>query len=519
MRLSSTLTLIFLGLLTTLSAHSSWELRTDFRAAVSTDTLDRTVQENYKAISGQEVFQVPDFQIQSNGIPVAVSGIFGRVQYTVNTPVRSGSSLVWDTTSENVKVELAIQRISAFTIIRREFNGGVIDIRVEGSCDNVRLSIPAQAGARIFARVKAMLNEGNLRLATESTNVQWPENAWQVDRLECTGIEGFGATVRAEALKNLAKPQKDVQAGLYTAIQKRLDGWAANAMNIAVAPRLIFENRSDVVMQTHPEKIVEQTGGNVLMNGLFRVIMPNIGGDTNEVVKHGFAQGPSGAFQGSETQVPAASVKSFLMAAFFAKVMKAQFSSFDFKPFYAMMQDRTAQAYAFPDLQRFSKEAHFIFQTAVHTAPIMKNLRASGEPGVLTAEVTIPATIQMLAPRVELQKHVPYVQFEGNIRGTALFKVVDGKLAIRVQGAKVTMAAAWNKSYVEKYKPKTTIKSDLIASKLAESLNKETFSVNLPYWQWQNNQRLVPVLLGLEGEQVKVFWETAGGVPGGVAAR
>ena len=220
----------------------------------------------------------------------------------------------------------------------------------------------------------------------------------------------------------------------------------------------------------------------------------------------------------SETQVPVSSLNSFIMATLFSKAYKSSWAAKDFKPFHDFMQDRRAQGYAFPDLQKYAKDANFIFQSAAFSAPVLKNLRASQEPGVLAGEFSMPATIQMLAPRAELQKHVPYVQFEGMVKGTMLFKVVDGKLAVQLKNAIVQMKSAWNKTYVATYKPNTTIKDGLIADQLAKSLANGTYTAALPYWQWQNNQRLIPVNLGIEGEQVKVYWDVTS-APSGVAAR
>ena len=518
MRYRVVILLLLLLLLPGNGARAAWELRTDFRAAVDASVLDRSVAEAYRPMVGEEVFQVPDFQVQSGGIPVTVSGIFGRIQYSIQSPMRTGSSLAWDANSDQVRVELAVQRVNAVTFIRKEFNGGTINIRVEGNCDGVRLSIPAQAGAKIFARVRAMVNEGNLRLATETATMDWPENAWQVDRLECSGVEGFGTAVRAEALKVLSRPQKEMQAGLYTAIQKRLDSWAASALNVAIAPRLIFDERPDILMQSTPTTVAEQPGGSLLMDGVFRVLMPTIGGDANEVVVHKFKAASAAGARTSETLIPLSSIKSLAMATLFGKAYGAKWSSFDFKPFRELMQDRRAQAYAFPDLQNFSKEAHFILQSAAFSAPVIKNVRVTSEPGVLTADISMPATVQLLAPRVELKKHVPYVQFQGNVRGTVFFRVMDGKLAIQVKNASVVMKSAWNRAYVQAYKPNQKIADDLISQKLAEGLMGEAQYLKLPYWQWQHNQRLVPVALGLENEQVKLFWEITAN-PAGLAAR
>jgi hypothetical protein len=309
-----------------------------------------------------------------------------------------------------------------------------------------------------------------------------------------------------------------MQAGLYTAIQKRLDSWASSALNIAIAPRLIFDDRPDILMQSSPLAIAEQPDGNILMNGIFRVLMPTIGGDTTEVVVHKFTGPAAGGPRGSETLIPLSSIKSLAMASLFGKAYGAKFSGFDFKPFQDLMQDRRAQAYAFPDLQKFSKEAHFIIQSAAFSAPIIKNVRVTSEAGVLAAEVSMPATIQLLAPRVELKKHVPYVQFQGNVRGTLFMKIIDGKLAIQIKSANLAMKSAWNKTYVQTYKPNQKILDDLISQSIAKGLTTETHYLRLPYWQWKNNQRLVPVALGLEGEQVKLFWDIATTMPNGLAA-
>lgn len=487
------------------SANGAWELQTDFRSAMGGAILDRSVQENYQSLSGTEQFRLADQNITSNGIPVAIQGIVGTVNFVLGTPERSSDALVWGANSTSMRASLNIARIYAATTIRREFNGGVITIRVEGFCDDVRLSIAPEAGARIITQVRAQLNEGSLALRAERAEVAWPENAWKVDRLECQGIEGFGNVVRAEALRVLAQPQREVQTGLHAAIQQRLNAWSTSATQVALAPRLVFSDRTDVLSQSVPAQLV-QNGAQILLSGMLRVHLPNVGGQ-NEVSPYNFqsAQGP--ALKDAETQVPVSAVRGFLMAALFAKAYKAKFTAQDFGPFRELMENQTAKRYVFPDLDRFSKDAPFYFETVSLSAPQLRNLRPGTRPGTVQADASAPAVIVMMAPDAQAGKHVPYVQFNAVLRGTAQFSIGEGKLEASLTAATVGLEAGWNRNYVARNKPNTKIDTKIIGEQLAKALTANTHRLDLPYWAWTTGRRLIPVGLALEGESVRILWD------------
>lgn len=488
-------------------AGAIWELKTDLRSAMDTQSIDMAVANNWKALEGSEAFSVPDIHTQVDGVPVSVTGIVGRVYYRIGTPVRSDSSLIWDSRSESMRVELSIGRVHAFKIERRTFNGGFIDLRVEGNCDNVMLSIPEDAGSMVTSQVVATMQSGNLQLRNRNAVIDWPSDAWQVDRLSCSGVEGFGEQVKQYALQILEVPTAEVQEGLESAIQSRLNEWAAKAVNIAMTPQLILPDRDDVVLKTEPGNLGEMDSGQILVNGQVRLQLPDVAKGDTHLVQQKFEDPRAGLSGASETQIPVQAVRSLLMAGYFANAFATDFNSRQFKPFNDLMQDRQAQGYVFPDLTRFSKKTKFEFAANVMAAPTMRNIRNADQDGVILADTTIPLIVLMQAPRDDVQKYVPYVQFRGNIRGTAMMRIVDGQMAVQMRDAQVTLKSGWNQEYVRKYKPKTKIRDEIFADALAESIREEVHLIDLPFWKMSQTAFLTPVEMAVDGERLRVYWE------------
>lgn len=491
------------------SAHGAWELQVDVQSAIEAQTVDLAVAENWQPLVGEEVFTVPNMGATVDGVPIAVQGISGKVAYRIGTPVRTDSSLLWNSESDELRAELRIDRIYAFKIERRYFNGGYIDLKVEGECRNVILSIPADAGARMTSQVVADMKDGVLQLKTRGSLVDWPQNAWQIDRLSCTGVEGFGEQVRVYALNLLGRPTQEIQAGLEEAIQKRLDSWATSAVNIAVSPQLIFPSRKDIVLVNSPSQLGEVASGQLLIDGKARLQLPEVAPGQNIVIEQKFGSSARNLAGSTETQIPLAAVRNLLMGAFFAKAFRTDFNSRNFKAFNELMQDRRAQSYAFPDLQRFSKNTVFKFRADVLAAPVIRNIRNADQSGVLLADVTLPLIVLMKAPRIELaNRYVPYVQFQGNVRGTLMMRLISGQLALQMADAEVDLEQGrWSQAYVEKYKPDTKIRESLFAEALSDAIRPEVHLTEVPLWQINAQEHLEPVELAVDGERLRVFWE------------
>ncbi len=200
------------------------------------------------------------------------------------------------------------------------------------------------------------------------------------------------------------------------------------------------------------------------------------------------------------------------MAGYFANSYVTDFDSTKFAAFNELMQDRQAQGYVFPDLRRFSKNTKFEFAANVLAAPTMRNIRNSDPSGVILADTTIPLIVLMQAPRKEEFKYVPYVQWRGNVRGTAMMKIVNGQMAIQMRDAKVELSSGWNQAYLKKYKPNPLIRDEIFADALAESIREEVHMVDLPFWKWGDNSAMSPVEMAIDGERLRIFWEVQEGV-------
>ena len=487
------------------SAQAYWQLQVEFRSAIDSQTIDQLVEENWAPLEASESFTVPDIRVTQEGVPVAITGIVGRVEYKIDRPVRGGSGLEWNAESNYLRTTLTIGQVHASTTIREEFNGGVIIIRVEGNCYNVQLSIPEAAGAKATATVVAKLEQGNLRLSTTESSVDWPDSAWQVDSLNCNGDSGFGEIVRNAILENLSQPQQEVQDGLHAEIQKRMDAWAKDVMDIAVTPRLVFQDRQDAITHTIPGKLGDLTDGQISLEGKMRLLMTKVAPGEKHLVEHFFKSNSSFESSSSETQFPVSSLKSFVMAAFFEKAFKSKWDTHEFKPFAELMQNRVNQALAWPDLTNFKKDSNFIFRTNVMAAPNLYMLRNATQLGAILGEFSVPLTVVMWAP--DKKTHVPYVQFRGHIRGTAHMEIIGGKLKINTFDVQAIMDYGWNKRYVEAHKPSKRIEIGEISKRLAKGIMKETITVDLPHWEWQASQNLFASGMTIQGDVLRISWE------------
>ena len=501
---------LFLSLCIVLPVWGEWRLSSDFRASIHPSILADQIEKYFPREQQTEKFSFDDIRELRGETKIRVSGIRGEAEYTL-TPFRyvgkRNSSLVWNAFSRSLGVFVMVDEIHAELEIEKKFNGGSVRVHLTATCNNIRLNLSKEKGASIAIGASSVVSGGYLHFTPEHATLSWPENAWQVDRMDCRGNEGFGVEVNKIMQEYVGRIKDSVQREFEARLKVYLREISKEFSEELLAYRLLFTNKDkSIKVNLKPEILDQSPNADIIVGGTLHGHAPKVFEGSSQKTERRFNSHRDLTSKQTEIQVPLSLLSDILLGSHIFELFGIEKRSSEIPAWQKLRQDRRAERFVFPDLGRFDIREEFLITGGSLYNPSLKNLRPSGV-GRARGDFLFPLLVNIHAPR--FGSFIPYVQFRGYIKGNASMRVTsDGRLELVIESSKTYLNYYWNQNYVERFRPNQNIEIDLISREIDKMLRGSNVHWELPHLEL-NQQKLSISSFSIGGDVIRIFWKRA----------
>jgi hypothetical protein len=478
-----------------LAAQGAWIVKSEFQLHLSEKLFDEIIADFWQSLQGKQIIPIDNFVISPAGIPIRLSGIRAEVNYSFPLPKRvAGQTREWELSSDNLSGRLVVDHISATQTIVREENGIIIEIPLRADCYNVALTLPA-GSTRVNARIKADIVDNQVKLSLPQYEADWLPNSWQVESMNCSGLEGLEAVVKSEALKALSSFQ-NFDAEVRTALTENFETWSKDASLLLLSEREIPSYKDYLKIFYEPIS-AEEVGTGLLLRGEMRFEYPYVA-PGQEIVHEYFLKptqkkNPTAAPQ---LLIPFETVRSLMMGEYFVGKLEHSLRSTEIPAFTNFMKSRWQQFWAWPELMNYPANAKFAFQFLPMGPPSFTNEKA-GKNNSISGNLDMPLSVRMFAR--QNGQFTPMVEFRTMVAGpTTLTLLRGGKIELQLMAEEYPVTYQWAEKYLRTYNPSTRVAADTIAEQVRNTLRTEGFTMALPALSVGKNLRLLPEKWNLE---------------------
>lgn len=495
------LILLLTSLLGAGEANAQYVVKSQFELLLGEKLFDQVIGDFWSALQGTQEIKINDLSVQPQGIPVYIQGIRTKVNYDFPVPKRVASSArEWQLETENLSAKLYVDKVHATGRIMRLMDGIRVWIDVNAVCTNLVLRLP-QNSSRIRANIRAEVAQNQVRLSLPSYEAEWKAGSWELESVNCTGVEGFESIVKEEALKALATFQ-NIDAPVREELTKRFADWSQTASAILLSEQEIPTGKDYMKAFVEP-KAARENGNGLLLAGDLRFEYPNVapGQRMEQVHTLKAARANAGTIEAGNILLPFAAIKSLLMGEYFAGKLEQTVSSKDIPAFATFMNDRWAQFWAFPELSRYPTTAEFKFQFLPVGPPAFESERM-GANGAILGNLSLPLAVRMNS--YAGGAFSPMLEFRTTAAGLTSLRLGEGgKLEFAIQAEKQPVTYGWEQNYLKNYAPDTRVAIDTIADKVRSSLSTQAFNLAFPAMQ-VGSLSLSPASWNLENGNLRV---------------
>lgn len=496
----------FLMLISAQTSHARWSVQSEFQLHLSEPTFDKVIEDFWQSLQGKQTVPLANITITPGGIPVQITGIRAELDYAFPLPQRVQGAREWALETDKLSATLIVDRISASQTIIREIDGIIVEIRLDAECSNIRLRLP-EGSARIEARIRAQVEQSQVKLSLPHFDADWKESSWQLLGMNCTGAQGFDQLVAQEALKALSSFQNfdhEVRASLDENFEK----WSKDASLLLLSQREL-PSEKDYVKIFYEPKSANETGNGLLLRGELRFEYPFVAPGQEIENKFGIIAPRVPEDYAADAKpkliLPFDTIRALMMGEYFAQKLEYSMWSTDMSGFNSLMQSRWTQFFAWPHLMSWPKNTKFAFQFLPMGPPSFRDERPAGADGV-AGNLNLPLSMRMYAPVNGV--YTPMVEFRSQISGAATIKLLpNGKVQLNVATQELPVQYGWSKAYLNKYRPSQRIAVQTMAKELKKSLNTDGFTLALPTITVGKSLKLKPEAWRLEGKQLHLDFD------------
>jgi hypothetical protein len=469
--------MLFLTALLPLSANASWTVKSQFELILSETLFDQVIGDFGNVLQGTNTIPINDISTTAQGFPVAIKGISADVDYDFPVPTRiSSNPREWKLATNKLSSRLTVDSVTASGEVLKIINGIRVRVRLNAECRNVKLHLPENQ-SHVAANIRAEVSNGQIKLSLPTYDADWTKNAWIVDSMSCTGVEGFENVVKEEALKALSSFH-NFDEPVKKMLGEKFAEWSQNASVLLMSQQEIPTGKNYMKAFFEPSSAQDSSHG-LLISGNLRFVYPRVApGQALEYV-HRLSGSQSLAGESNpQVMVPFAMVRSLMMGEYFAGKLSYRMTSTQVPSFRDFMNSPFQKFFGFPELNRFSNETEFAFDFAPAGPPAFNRERAAGK-NVIQGDMNMPLAVRM-SPEIG-GVYTPMVEFRTLLAGPSTLTLgKDGKIAVQVNSQASPVTYAWNANYVRNYNPSQYIAADTIGEKVRSALGGQGFSMQFP---------------------------------------
>lgn len=459
-------------------AHAGARVSSEFSLEVPDAFLDQAIAGSQGLLKGTQSFQVNDAVVPAGIAQVQVSRLSLNLGYSFSSPQRTQpSQREWALKSKTLQATVAVGRMLIQLRQLTEIGGIVLDNDLSIECRDVKLALPAEAGATIEALVRLQVSQNKLAFTLPAFHLQWPAGAWKVEELNCPKLGDIPAVVR-EKLLGFLLGSEQFEEPLKLAIQTRLAGLtdAANKGLMSSAELPGKEPARKVSYSVATAK--DEPGRGIQLEGQLTVDYPKVARDQSSEHKLGAASPTSAQAQKPQLRLPFSALRALAKAEQAAGLLQFSLKSGEIDGFGDLMGSRTRQLLAWPDLLRFSKNTEFLARFRAIGVPVIAKERP-GSRGEIKMDLEVPASAQLFAP-ID-RKWFPYVEMRTALKASASFRLQkNGIVKYTLDPKAQPVSYGFSREYVDRYHPYPKIAAKKIVGAVLESLPGKEYQLTIP---------------------------------------
>lgn len=489
-----------------LTTHADYTIRSDVQFRVDPSILESSIGQVWRNIEGRETISIPAQNI-TEPFTVSIGGINAIVDYSIQKPENLGDG-VWQFESSDIGASIHVGVINATQVIEKIQNGMIIRIELNAVCRPFVITLP-RGGASVAAKIRAQVVNGRIELTREQLAVNWSDANWKIPEIQCDAPEGFDTIVKQQVRAQLGNSRAQVMANLEAEVRRQLDVIAQEAREFLAIPQEFKNGDDSFTAKLEPENSYINEEDVLVVDGTLVINFPTVEGEdvvteisfTNEELHHP---------RGTSILLPVDTIRAMFMGAHLANSLRKGFWENEFKAFYDFRRDMQLTNIVWPDLDEFSYQQQFYFQTYLLN-PMEFGRAKMDWDGYVRFPVNMDLVIQTYAPsRYQISRDFwrRYLAFNNEVSATAAFSVVDGVMKIGFERVRLNIEHVWNKQYLERFPwTNTWVNSQLLEDPIADLIEQETYEVELPKWEISEQMTFQPAKMVLEGQTLRLNFE------------
>lgn len=412
----------------------------------------------------------PEFEMQiqelkpvARDLEIAIDGGISHLVFNQN-----GMSA-----SEALKAEIHMSSLKLNQIIRRVFNGNIIEVHLEAVCTPIHIVIN---DLRAQTHSTFVNDQSYWRPELTDVEINIPANAWSVSNFTCSGIGGVGEEIASQIKTALTNP-----AMFRTLIKD----WLA------------VEIRSGFL--TAWNSLLMSTGKDIKVTGMGRpgdqglVVYGELPIKTSREVRLPNVNAAELSAANPQLIISDLGFEALLEDKFLAMAPQ-RFNLQKVEGFASLMKSKMKQYFVWPDLRRFNSSTPFNISTNADQSRLSLKAETNNQ---WTAYLNSNGLIQTVIGGSEID----YINYGMTVSTRMTVSVKDSKITISNGASDLQLRWSYGLLYSMLYRPNNRIAVDLLKGALNGFFSNQSVVQDLPVikldnqeWKlqnWKQNNNLI----------------------------
>ena len=354
--------------------------------------------------------------------------------------------------TKKLSAEISMSSLFIDQILRREFNGNIIEVHLQAKCTPIRISIQ-----ELQAKTAATyIRESNYwRPELNEVQMSIPQNAWSVSDFSCSGIGGVGEEVATQIKSALNNPS------LFNGLMKSWLGEEVRKVFISSWNSLLMSTGKDIKVtgMARPDEKGLMVYGEIPTKTTRSASLPQINTTTLSTQNPQFILSD----KGFET----------LLEDKFLAMAPQKYNLQKVDGFAKLMKSKMTQYFVWPDLRRFSSSTPFYLSS--YTDQSLLTLKAESA-NQWTAYLNSNGVLQ-----TEIGgSPIDYINFGMTVSTKMSVTVTDSKIKISNGSSELGLKWSYGLLYQMLYRPNNRIAVDILKGAINQFFSNQTVIQDLP---------------------------------------
>lgn len=362
--------------------------------------------------------------------------------------------------SETLKAEINMSSLKLDQVIRRVFNGNIIEVHLEAVCTPIQIRIH-----ELQAQTHSEFVNDQSYWRPELTDIEMniPANAWAVSDFTCSGIGGVGQEIASQIKNALTNP-----AMFRTLIRD----W------LAVEIRSAFLTGWNSLLMSTGKEIKVTSMGKPGDQGL--VVYGELPTKTARVVSLPTINASTLSAANPQLIITDKGFEALLEDKFLAMAPQ-RYNLQKVEGFAKLMKSRLTQYFVWPDLRRFNSSTPFNISTNTNESQLTLKAESNNQ---WTAYLNSNGVIQTAIGGSEID----YINYGMTVSTKMSVSVKDSKITIKNGASDLGLKWSYGLLYSMLYRPNNRIAIDILKGALNGFFSNQSVVQDLPVIKLDNRE-------------------------------